>query len=51
MWENDEWRLADSSVIDGPYPVARFSARPTLASVASRFEQTLAGFDDADLIP
>ena len=50
-WENGEWRLADSSVIDGPYPVARFSARPTLASTAARFEQTLAGFDDEDLIP
>ena len=51
VWENDEWRLADSSVIDGPYPVARFSARPTLASTAARFEQTLAGFDDEVLIP
>ena len=51
VWENDEWRLADSSVIDGPYPVARFSARPTLASTAARFEQTLAGFDDQDLMP
>lgn len=35
-WEHGEWRLADSSVIDGPYPVARFSARPTLASTAAR---------------
>lgn len=51
VWENGEWRLADSSVIDGPYPVARFSARPTLASTAARFEQTLAGFNDQDLIP
>ena len=51
VWENNEWRLADSSVIDGPYPVARFSARPTLASTAARFERTLAGFDDEDLIP
>ena len=51
VWENSEWRLADSSVIDGPYPVARFSARPTLASIAARFEQTLAGFNDEDLIP
>ena len=51
VWENGEWRLADSSVIDGPYPVARFSARPTLASTAARFEQSLAGFDDEDLIP
>ena len=51
VWENGEWRLADSSVIDGPYPVARFSARPTLASTAARFEETLAGFNDEDLIP
>ena len=51
VWENGEWRLADSSVIDGPYPVARFSARPTLASTAARFEQSLAGFDDEVLIP
>ena len=51
VWETGEWRLADSSVIDGPYPVARFSARPTLASTAARFEETLAGFNDEDLIP
>lgn len=51
VWENEEWRLADSSVIDGPYPVARFSARPTLASTAARFEDLLAGFDDTDLVP
>ena len=51
VWDNGEWRLADSSVIDGPYPVARFSARPTLASTAARFEMTLAGFIDEDLIP
>ena len=51
VWEKGEWRLTDSSVIDGPYPVARFSARPTLASTAARFEQTLAGFDDEDLTP
>ena len=51
VWENGEWRLADSSVIDGPYPVARFSARPTLASTAARFEETLAGFIDEDMIP
>ena len=51
VWENNEWRLADSSVIDGPYPVARFSARPTLASTAAQYEQTLAGLDDQDLMP
>ena len=51
VWENGEWRLVGSSVIDGPYPVARFSARPTLASTAARFEETLAGFNDEDLIP
>ncbi len=51
VWENSEWRLNDSSVIDGPYPVARFSARPTLASTAAQYEQTLAGFDDQDLLP
>jgi hypothetical protein len=51
VWENNEWRLNDSSVIDGPYPVARFSARPTLASTAAQYEETLAGFDDQDLLP
>jgi hypothetical protein len=51
VFENGEWRLADSSVIDGPYPVARFSARPTLASTAARFEQILTGFNDQDLTP
>ncbi len=51
VWETNQWRLADSSVIDGPYPVARFSARPTLASTAAQYEQTLAGFDDQDLMP
>jgi hypothetical protein len=51
VWENDEWRLADSSMIDGPYPVARFSSRPIIASTAKRFEDTLAGYDDTALIP
>ena len=51
VWENDTWRLADSSVIDGPYPVARFSSRPIIASTAKRFEDTLAGYDDTALIP
>jgi hypothetical protein len=51
VWENNEWRLADSSVIDGPYPVARFSSRPIIASTAKRFEDTLAGYDDSALIP
>ena len=51
VWENNQWRLKDSSVIDGPYPVARFSSRPIIASTAKRFEDTLAGFDDKDLQP
>ena len=51
VWESGEWRLADSSVIDGPYPVARFSSRPIIASTAKRFEDTLAGYDDTALIP
>ncbi len=49
--EGGQWRLSDSSVIDGPYPVARFSARPVIASSAARYEEILAGFDDTDLIP
>ena len=49
VWEHDAWRLWDSSVIDGPYPVARFAAHPVIASSASRFEATLAGFSDEDL--
>jgi hypothetical protein len=49
VWENNTWRLDDSSVIDGPYPVARFSTRPIIASSAARFESTLAGFNDKDL--
>jgi hypothetical protein len=51
VWENKRWRLDDSSVIDGPYPIARFSTRPIIASSAARFETTLAGFDDKDLTP
>ena len=50
-WEHGEWRLADSSVIDGPYPVARFS--PVRPSRRRRhgFEQILIGFNDEDLTP
>jgi hypothetical protein len=51
VFEDGVWRLSDSSVIDGPYPVARFSARPVIASTATRFEQLLAGFDDTGLVP
>ena len=51
VWENDEWRLDDSAVIDGPYPVGRFSTRPIVASSAARFEATLADFDDKDFTP
>jgi hypothetical protein len=51
VWENNSWRLDDSSVIDGPYPIARFSTRPIVASSAARFESTLAGFDDEGLTP
>jgi hypothetical protein len=51
VWENNTWRLDDSSVIDGPYPIARFSTRPIVASSAARFESTLAGFDDKGLTP
>jgi hypothetical protein len=51
VWENNTWRLDDSSVIDGPYPIARFSTRPIIASSAARFESTLAGFDDKELTP
>ncbi len=49
VWETNQWRLADSSVIDGPYPVARFTSRPVLASTAKRFEDSLAGYDDKEL--
>jgi hypothetical protein len=49
VWEANQWRLADSSVIDGPYPVARFTSRPVLASTAKRFEDSLAGYDDKEL--
>ena len=51
VWENNSWRLADSSMIDGPYPIALFSTRPMVASSAARFESTLAGFDDEGLTP
>ncbi len=51
VWENNSWRLDDSSVIDGPYPIARFSTRPMVASSAARFESTLAGFEDKGLTP
>jgi hypothetical protein len=49
VWETNQWRLADSSVIDGPYPVARFTSRPVLASTAKRFEDSLTGYDDKEL--
>ena len=49
VWEQNMWRLDDSSVIDGPYPAGRFSARPNLASVASTFESILTGFDDESM--
>jgi hypothetical protein len=49
VWEQNMWRLDDSSVIDGPYPAGRFSARPNLASVASTFESVLTGFDDESM--
>ena len=49
VWEQNMWRLDDSSVIDGPYPAGRFSARPNLASIASTFESVLTGFDDESM--
>jgi hypothetical protein len=49
VWEQNMWRLDDSSVIDGPYPAGRFSARPNLGSVASTFESVLTGFDDESM--
>ena len=47
--EDNQWRLDDSSVIDGPYPAGRYSARPNLAVNASAFESTLAGFSDSEI--
>jgi hypothetical protein len=49
VWEANQWRLTDSSVIDGPYPVARFSARAVMTSTAKRFEDALAGYSDKGL--
>ena len=51
VWEQNNWRLNDSSLIDGPYPVARFANRPIVASSAARFESTLAGYDDEAITP
>jgi hypothetical protein len=47
--ENDEWRLDSSSLIDGPYPAGRFSARPNASFNAPSFETTLSGFTDSEM--
>ncbi len=47
--EGDEWRLDSSSLIDGPYPAGRFSARPNASFNAPSFEATLTGFTDDDV--
>lgn len=49
--EQGEWRLVRSSVIDGPYPVGRYSARATSAIEATSFEMVLAGFTDTEVTP
>jgi hypothetical protein len=47
--ENNEWKLESSSLIDGPYPLGRYSARPNLGMNGKAFESTLAGFTDAEI--
>jgi hypothetical protein len=49
VFEKNEWRLQESSVIDGPYPAGRFSARPVSAMTAGAFETTLEGFTDTEV--
>lgn len=47
--ENNEWKLESSSLIDGPYPSSRYSARPNLGMNGKAFESTLAGYTDAEI--
>jgi hypothetical protein len=47
--ENNEWKLETSSLIDGPYPSGRYSARPNLGMNGKAFESTLAGYADAEI--
>jgi hypothetical protein len=47
--ENNEWKLESSSLIDGPYPSGRYSARPNLGMNGKAFESTLSGYTDAEI--
>ncbi len=49
VYENNEWKLESSSLIDGPYPSGRYSARPNLGMNGKAFESTLAGYTDAEI--
>ena len=51
VYENGSWRLASSSLIDGPYPAGRYSAHPATTANSKVFETDLAGFTDSQLTP
>jgi hypothetical protein len=48
VYEHDDWRLASSTLVDGPYPAGRFSARPTTSLNAKAFETILNGYSDTE---
>jgi hypothetical protein len=48
VYEHDQWRLATSTLVDGPYPAGRFSARPTASLNAKAFETILSGYSDTE---
>ena len=45
VWEQNNWRLDDSSLIDGPYQSPASLHGPSFASSAAKFESTLSGYD------
>jgi hypothetical protein len=48
VYEYNQWRLNSSTLVDGPYPAGRFSARPTASLNAKAFETILNGYSDTE---
>jgi hypothetical protein len=48
VYEHDKWWLDSSTLVDGPYPAGRFSARPTASLNAKAFETILNGYSDTE---
>ncbi len=51
VYEHDQWKLESSTLVDGPYPAGRFSARPNASLNAKAFETILNGYTDAETKP